>query len=355
MPSLSKPLLEWFARHGRHDLPWQQGVNAYRVWLSEIMLQQTQVATVIPYFERFTDRFADVEQLATAPLDEVLHLWSGLGYYARARNLHRTANLVVSDHDGQFPRDIDALLALPGIGRSTAGAILSLAYNDAHPILDGNVKRVLARYHGVDGWPGESRVAKELWSWAEKHTPTARVGAYTQAIMDLGATVCTRTQPRCNDCPLRSACVAFANETQSRFPGRKPRKTLPERCTRFVIARCDTNRFLLSRRPPHGVWGGLWSFPEVGPDEDLEHWCHAHGLHANGPAIEQAVVRHTFTHFRLTITPLEIAVEQAASVMDSDRWLWYNVDAPKEIGLATPVAALLQRAQSTKRTKRNRP
>lgn len=355
MPSLSEPLLAWFERHGRHDLPWQREVSAYRVWLSEIMLQQTQVATVIPYFERFTNRFTDVGQLAAAPLDEVLHLWSGLGYYARARNLHRTANFVVANHGGQFPRDIDALLDLPGIGRSTAGAILSLVYGDRHPILDGNVKRVLARYHGVAGWPGESQVAKQLWEHAARHTPSARVGEYTQAIMDLGATVCTRTRPRCDACPLRHACVGFVTGTQTNFPGRKPRKILPERSTRFVIARCDGNRFLLSRRPPSGIWGGLWSFPELPPEDEVESWCAGHGLRAAGVAIEQPVLRHTFTHFRLTITPLEIAVEQAASVMDSDRWLWYNVDEPQEVGLAKPVATLLQRAQSTQRTKRNRP
>ena len=227
MPALSKPLLAWFERHGRHDLPWQHDVSAYRVWLSEIMLQQTQVATVIPYFERFTNRFAGVGQLAAAPLDEVLHLWSGLGYYARARNLHRTANVVVADHGGRFPRDIDALLGLPGIGRSTAGAILSLVYGDPHPILDGNVKRVLARYHGIAGWPGETRVANQLWEHAARHTPNARVGEYTQAIMDLGATVCTRSRPRCETCPLRGECVGFATGTQSDFPGRKPRKVLP--------------------------------------------------------------------------------------------------------------------------------
>tara|TARA_R110002096_G_scaffold252909_1_gene445808 strand:- start:2345 stop:3412 length:1068 start_codon:yes stop_codon:yes gene_type:complete len=355
MPALSKPLLAWFERHGRHDLPWQHDVSAYRVWLSEIMLQQTQVATVIPYFERFTNRFAGVGQLAAAPLDEVLHLWSGLGYYARARNLHRTANVVVADHGGRFPRDIDALLGLPGIGRSTAGAILSLVYGDPHPILDGNVKRVLARYHGIAGWPGETRVANQLWEHAARHTPNARVGEYTQAIMDLGATVCTRSRPRCETCPLRGECVGFANATQSDFPGRKPRKVLPERSTRFVIARDEDNRFLLSRRPPHGVWGGLWSFPELDPDDMLDRWCAVHGLRPAGDPIEQPVVQHTFTHFRLTITPLEIAVDHSGAVMDSDRWLWYNVDEPNEVGLAKPVATLLQRAQSTQQTKRNRP
>lgn len=354
MSSLSERLLAWFERHGRHDLPWQHDVSAYRVWLSEIMLQQTQVATVIPYFERFTERFGEVGQLAAAPLDEVLHLWSGLGYYARARNLHRTAKRVVAAHGGEFPRDIDALLDLPGIGRSTAGAILSLTHGDRHPILDGNVKRVLARYHGVAGWPGESQVAKQLWAHAEQHTPTTRVGAYTQAIMDLGATVCTRVRPQCDACPLREDCVGFAAGTPTDFPGRKPRKTLPERSTRFVIARCDDTYFLLLRRPPHGIWGGLWSFPELAPDESLEGWCALHGLRAAGVATEHPALRHTFTHFRLTIAPLEIAVEQSASVMDSDQWLWYNVDEPNEVGLAKPVAALLQRMQATQRMKRNR-
>lgn len=344
MSGLSKPLLTWSDRHGRHDLPWQHERTAYRVWLSEIMLQQTQVQTVIPYFNRFVEAFPDVAQLASAPLDEVLHLWSGLGYYARARNLHRTANTVVDDFGGEFPRDINAMMALPGIGRSTAGAILALVHGDRHPILDGNVKRVLARYHEIAGWPGETRVAKLLWAQAEAQTPNERVDAYTQAIMDLGATLCTRNAPRCPDCPLQGECAAFSHAAQNAYPGRKPRKTLPEKRARCVVARAG-DRFLLQRRPLAGIWGGLWSFPELGLDEGVQEWCANRGLTTRDQIVTRSESQHTFTHFRLTITPLEIEVERGAAVMDSEQWLWYNVDEPDRIGLARPVTVMVERGE----------
>ena len=220
-------LLRWFAEHGRHDLPWQTNPTPYRVWVSEIMLQQTQVRTVVPYYKRFMERFADVNALAKADMDDVLGHWSGLGYYSRARNMHKAAHVISMEHAGVFPGKLEEVMALPGIGRSTAGAILALSLNQRHSILDGNCKRVLARYHGVPGWPGESGVAKSLWSHADAHTPDANVAEYTQAIMDLGATVCTRIRPRCEICPLTEDCTARKTGTQEKFPGRRPKKTKP--------------------------------------------------------------------------------------------------------------------------------
>jgi A/G-specific adenine glycosylase len=343
MPRLSERLLDWFDRHGRRDLPWQHDATPYRVWVSEIMLQQTQVATVIPYFDRFVARFGSVSELAAADIDEVLHLWSGLGYYARGRNLHRAAAIVADECAGEFPRDLEALTALPGIGRSTAGAILALAHGERHPILDGNVKRVLARYHQIDGWPGEIRVQAVLWSHAEAHTPNSRVAEYTQAIMDLGATLCVRRKPRCGCCPLRTDCAVFANDAQDHYPVRRKRKPLPVKSTRFLIARTSDGATLLNRRPPLGIWGGLWSFPEIDAANDLESWCGALGLIQVGKVVERSVITHTFTHFRWAITPFEFVVDRKGlAIMDSDRWLWYNVAQPARIGLAKPVKQLLE-------------
>ena len=347
MQRLSERLLDWFAVHGRHDLPWQHDPTPYRVWVSEIMLQQTQVATVIPYYERFMAHFGAVSNLAQADIDAVLHLWSGLGYYARGRNLHRAAAIVCDKYHGEIPRDLDALIALPGIGRSTAAAILALAYGDRHAILDGNVKRVLARYHQVDGYPGEQPAQAKLWAHAEAHTPTNRVAEYTQAIMDLGATLCVRHKPTCGRCPLRAECAACANGTQSDYPTRKKRQPLPVKQTRFVIARNRDGAALLNRRPPTGVWGGLWSFPEIDAVDEIDPWCRKLGLNRVGEVTEHPVISHTFTHFRLSIMPLEFVVEdRITAIMDSDRWLWYNVAEPARIGLAKPVNQLL----STNRT-----
>jgi A/G-specific adenine glycosylase len=339
--SLSNRLLTWFDKFGRHDLPWQENPTPYSVWVSEIMLQQTQVATVIPYFERFIAQFTSVSELASAAQDDVLHLWSGLGYYARGRNLHRAAQIIIDEHEGKLPRGLDALLALPGIGRSTAGAILALSHGDRHPILDGNVKRVLARFHEIAGWTGDAAVQKELWSYAETHTPRTRVAAYTQAIMDLGATLCVRAKPDCPRCPLRSDCRANANGTQSKFPERKPRKQLPQKHTRFLLAKLD-GELLLTRRPPIGIWGGLWCFPELDQDDEIGSWCERHGLELTQPVVKHSLLQHTFTHFRLSITPLEFVVKLAnRSVMDSDEWLWYNTNRPVKVGLSKPVSKLL--------------
>ncbi|MDX1605378.1 MAG: A/G-specific adenine glycosylase, partial [Candidatus Competibacterales bacterium] len=299
--SFAGRVLAWFDRHGRRSLPWQQQPTPYRVWISEIMLQQTQVATVIPYYQRFMARFPVPAALAVAPLDEVLAHWSGLGYYARARNLHRAAREIRENHGGELPETLDALAALPGIGRSTAGAVLALSRGQRHPILDGNVKRVLARYHAVPGWPGRTAVQRELWALAEHHTPAGRVADYTQAMMDLGALVCTRRRPRCRTCPLAADCAAHTGGREHEFPAPRPRKALPVRRTRMLLLRTPQAEILLERRPPNGIWGGLWSLPECPPEAKIADWC---AQHHDLTVLDQqpwAELQHAFTHFRLVI------------------------------------------------------
>ncbi len=342
MKSFSNRILAWAAVHGRQSLPWQQIRSPYRVWISEIMLQQTQVATVIPYFERFMARFPDCASLAAAPLDEVLHHWSGLGYYARARNLHRAAVQLCAQHGGDFPPDIEATIALPGIGRSTAGAIHALSRGARHPILDGNVKRVLARHCAVAGVPDEPKTLKALWALAEALTPTTHVAAYTQAIMDLGALVCTRHTPRCALCPVVDSCEAFQAGQVSEFPARRVRRALPERATQFLILNNPSGEWLLERRPPNGIWGGLWGFPELSAQETVEDWGLRHGLVLQISLPAPPPVVRVFTHFRLTISPVRATTDtRARRIMDSDRWLWYNNALPANVGLAAPVASII--------------
>ena len=345
--AFAQRILEWFDTHGRKDLPWQQAPTPYRVWVSEIMLQQTRVATVIPYFQRFVASFPDVLALADASEDEVLHQWSGLGYYARARNLQRAARQIRDRHADQLPSSLEQLQALPGIGRSTAGAILSLALGQRHPILDGNVKRVLARCHAVDGWPGQTSVLHGLWELAEQHTPSHRVAAYNQAMMDLGATLCARTRPTCGNCPVEDLCRARALGEQSRYPYPKPARALPVRRTRMLVIRNSAGQLLLEQRPPSGIWGGLWSLPECPPEEDPEAWCVARlGLRARVLA-HWASRRHTFSHFHLDMLPVEVLAYRAElSVLESDRRVWYNLDHPDRRGLAAPVARLIAELQT---------
>jgi A/G-specific adenine glycosylase len=337
-------LLAWYDDNGRKHLPWQQSPTPYRVWISEIMLQQTQVATVIPYFERFVTRFPDVETLAAAEEDEVLHLWSGLGYYSRGRNLHAAARRIVSEHRGKLPGDIDAWQALPGIGRSTAGAILALSQGKRHSILDGNVKRVLCRFHGIQRWPGESQTAKALWTLAESHTPTRRVAAYTQAIMDLGATVCVRRRPQCSACPLRRRCRARLTGATQAIPVPRPKKPRPLKRTRFMILRDEDQAVLLERRPPSGVWGGLWGLPECPPDADPACACAERFGLKPGRASYLKPRQHGFTHFRLRIEPVLLEVNRNAEVdriMEAGSVLWYKVASSKPLGLAAPVDRIL--------------
>ncbi len=342
----SARLLRWYEADGRRDLPWQRDPTPYRVWVSEVMLQQTRVATVIPYFERFVARFPGVPALSQAPLDEVLHLWSGLGYYARARHLHAAARIACELHAGSLPEDLDGLMSLPGIGRSTAAAILALALGRRHAILDGNVKRVLCRYHAVEGWPGSPEVARKLWGLAEGHTPTQRVAHYTQAIMDLGAGLCTRDAPGCARCPLCAGCLAHRRGRERELPERRRAKTLPVRRTIFLILMNGAGEVLLERRPPAGLWGGLWSLPECPPQEDPEARCRAIGYEPVSIRRGDAFP-HVFTHFRLEIHPVFIQVREVAGwVMEGPERVWYNRRRPAELGLASPVASLLGTVRS---------
>ena len=342
---LAPALLAWFDRHGRKDLPWQQDPTPYRVWVSEVMLQQTQVSVVIPYFERFTARFPDLPALAAGELDSVLALWSGLGYYARARNLHRAAVLAAEGHGGALPNDIDALMALPGIGRSTAGAILSLSLGQRHPILDGNCKRVLARRFGVDGWPGDARVLKALWALAERETPGERVAHYNQAMMDLGATLCTRANPDCARCPLISHCVARAQGRTRELPAPRPPKHLPERAAQLLVVRDRRGAILLEQRPPSGIWGGLWSLPEIAADCDPAAWCRDR-LGTPPERLEMLPTRrHTFSHFRLTMGVVQVWVPTAADrVSDQPGQTWAARADIARMGLPAPVRRIIAAA-----------
>jgi A/G-specific adenine glycosylase len=341
--SFAKRVLHWFDTNGRKDLPWQRDTNAYRVWVSEIMLQQTQVKTVIPYFERFMAAFPDVKALADAPEDEVLHQWTGLGYYARARNLHKAAKYVVHELQQQFPDDIEGLCELPGIGRSTAGAIVSIAFGRRASILDGNVKRVLARYRRVAGWPGETAVHQQLWEFAEQYTPTVRCADYSQAMMDLGATLCTRSAPNCAICPLANDCEALAHGDPLEYPGKKPRKIMPVKTTYLlIITRSGREEILLEKRPAHGIWGGLWCFPEIDRPADARRICLDRFGAEVGKEIVRPQFRHTFSHYHLDITPVVVDLKAAPlTVMEASRQLWYNLRQPPQIGLAAPVASLL--------------
>ena len=347
MDEFARQLLDWYDRHGRKTLPWKQAISPYRVWVSEIMLQQTQVATVIPYFERFMARFPDVSALAEAPSDDVLHHWTGLGYYARARNLQKAAQIVNREYGGQMPQDVEALQALPGIGRSTAGAILAQACGQRHPILDGNVKRVLARYHAMEGWTGQTAVQNRLWEHADQHTPHTRVADYTQAIMDLGATVCTRSRPQCAGCPVATGCIACAEGRQGELPTPRPKKTLPEREVVMLMALNPAGEVLMIRRPPSGIWGGLWAFPEFETEAAALTWAEAQVGSRNGVPQPWELLSHTFSHFRLHITPLLLRVENPAKgVMEADGQVWYNTSLSPPGGLATPVKRLIERLRA---------
>ena len=335
-------LLDWFDRAGRKHLPWQREPTPYRVWVSEIMLQQTQVATVIPYYDRFMAAFPTLEALAAAPLEEVLHLWSGLGYYARARNLHRAARVIVAEHRGQFPGTLSDVQSLPGIGRSTAGAILALALGQRHPILDGNVKRVLSRHFAIEGFPGEAVVERRLWLLAEACTPYARVSDYTQAIMDLGATVCVRSKPQCSVCPVAATCIARAEGRASRLPTPRPKRARRHRIRHCVIALRTDGPVLLEARPPEGIWGGLHGLPEFDDADEIDAWIVRHLTGVAGPGIAWPAYHHAFTHFDLELRPLVLeCTGLVETVTETDRYRWYDPRDPARIGLAAPVSALI--------------
>lgn len=337
----STKLLRWFDHYGRTDLPWQQSITLYRVWVSEIMLQQTQVATVIPYFNRFMKRFPTIKKLSAASLDEVLSLWAGLGYYSRARNLHRTAQLIVSEHQGTFPTTLDALIALPGIGRSTAGAILSIGTGKPYPILDGNVKRVLTRHFTVSGWPNTPSVLKELWSISESLTPTQRANDYTQAIMDLGATVCTRSKPKCNLCPLQSTCGAYQANTINEYPSKRLATQKPLKKTKvLILLDQDSQQILLEKRPNSGIWGGLWSLPECPLNANSQNWCKTYTKLLIHEHQSYSSFRHTFSHFHLDIYP--IVCHTTVKTQKGSPYHWHSWSALSSLGLPAPIKRLLK-------------
>ncbi len=349
--ALAAALIEWHARQGRHDLPWQTDRTPYRVWVSEIMLQQTQVTTVIPYYTRFMARFPNVLALAAAPIDDVLHLWTGLGYYARARNLHRAAVRIRDDFKGVFPTTFDEITSLPGIGRSTAGAILALSRGERHAILDGNVKRVLTRYFGVRAGTSASgakdntsptAITKELWRLSESCTPDTDVAVYTQAIMDLGATVCTRLKPLCEFCPLHEHCFARRTGRQHELPRARPTRAKRSRSVFMLVALRSDGSVLLERRPETGVCGGLWCLPEFETASAASAYADQTLRVTQAQPKELSVVEHGFTHFHLVITPLlTLCSGQQSRVMDAVPTLWYNTRQPARIGLPAPIKSLL--------------
>jgi len=343
MSDFARKLLAWHDKGGRHDLPWQHERTPYRVWVSEVMLQQTQVSTVIPYFVQFMDSFPDIKALAEADIDDVLHHWTGLGYYARCRNLHKAAKIVTDVYEGLLPDNIYTLMKLPGIGRSTAGAILSLSLNQRQPILDGNVKRVLTRYKGISGWPGERKTEDKLWLIADKLTPSKNVSAYNQAIMDLGATICKRSVPVCLDCPVMSGCFACHNSQQLTLPNKKKKKKLPTRLTIFTIIENDKGEILLEKRPPKGVWGGLWSFPECPINENIVLWIKKQYGRTVSNLTELNTLRHTLSHLHLDIHPVKAQLKTDSVSFKGQREIfWYKPKSKSRFGMAAPVVRILQ-------------
>ena len=347
--AFGRSVLRWYRVHGRHDLPWQVKGDPYRVWISEIMLQQTQVATVIPFYERFVRRFPDVASLARAKIDTVLGYWTGLGYYARARNLHRAARMILREHGGVFPDRLETVMALPGVGRSTAGAILSLAGDQRHPILDGNVRRVLARYFAVSGDVSRQEVQKKLWQRIEVVLPKsgAQAARFNQAMMDLGALLCKRSRPQCAICPLAEGCRARALGAPEAFPHRRQKRVRPTREVTMLIITDPQGRVLLERRPASGIWGGLWSFPECLPGETPTRWCQqTFNIRATkSPGLP--VIHHAFTHFVLKIQPQQLRVSAAAGARIGSRGrTWVCPGTPGRRGLPAPVKKLLEQLDS---------
>ncbi|KAF7775405.1 A/G-specific adenine glycosylase [Pseudoalteromonas citrea] len=335
----AEQVVSWYHLHGRKTLPWQLEKTPYKVWVSEVMLQQTQVVTVIPYFNRFMQRFPTILDLADAPEDEVLHHWTGLGYYARARNLHKTAKIVRDEYNGLFPQTMEKVVALPGIGRSTAGAILSLALGQHHPILDGNVKRVLARFFMVEGWYGVKKVENTLWALSEKITPQGNVTEFNQAMMDLGASLCSRANFDCEACPLVTDCLAYQHDQVKAFPNSKPKKDKPKKSAYHLIMKAE-NKLLMEKRPSSGIWGGLFGFFEFETLEQAEQFIAQQGIDGKVQSLTPFV--HIFTHFELTITPIILHIDKVPDCVHELPLLWYDLNDHAQVGLAAPTKKLVK-------------
>ncbi len=331
-------VVDWYHEYGRKNLPWQINKTPYKVWVSEIMLQQTQVATVIPYFTRFMARFPDVIALADAPQDEVLHHWTGLGYYARARNLHKTAQIIRDEYNGEFPTTLEQVMALPGVGRSTAGAVLSLSLGQHHPILDGNVKRVLARFFMIEGWYGVKSVENTLWQLSSQLTPEHAATEFNQAMMDLGASLCSRSKFDCDPCPLNDRCAALKSQRIKEFPHGKPKKAVPKKSCVMVLVKSGTSVYL-EKRPDTGIWGGLFCFPEFADLASAEGYIATRGI--KGEQMQLESFTHVFSHFELTIQPLVIEADAGPNEVGENTHIWYDLKKPQSIGLATPTKKLL--------------
>ena len=336
-------VLAWFDEHGRKSLPWQENKTPYRVWISEIMLQQTQVTTVIPYYQKFMTSFPTVEALADAEQDDVLAHWSGLGYYARARNMHKAAKMLVDEFDSEFPQTVEGVCELPGIGRSTAAAILSISRGVQAAILDGNVKRVLARFHAIPTWPGDKKTESAMWDLAEHYMPNARCGDYTQAMMDLGATLCTRSKPQCLLCPLERDCQGRLSQDPTQFPIRKPKKVVkPERSIQLLVLNNPQGQLLLEKRPSTGIWGGLWSLPELASEESIVLHVEQRFATQVHTVMPLSPFRHTFSHYHLDITPSQIQLSAMTLVMEENKYQWFSLQDALAQGLPAPVRSILE-------------
>ena len=336
--NLTRPLLQWWHKNGRKDLPWQESPSIYKTWVSEIMLQQTQVVTVIPYFKKFIKAFPTVTSLADATEDQVMSHWSGLGFYSRARNLHKSSKIIVDLYKGEIPKKLEELIALPGIGRSTAGAILSLSYIEPQPILDGNVKRVLTRFFNISGDLKLSKTNNKLWSLAIGCLPETDYSFYTQAIMDLGATICTSKKPQCVICPVKKNCIAFEKNLVSLLPTKTIKKKKPKQTVFFLILKDQDNNILLEKRDDKGIWGGLWSFPELDTNKNIEKWCNK--VSQDIKNIEYGtIIHHGFSHFDLEITPVVIDIKDTMSLEEHHGR--FTKKQISKLGVPKPVKSLI--------------
>ena len=351
MSAFATKIINWQKRQGRHDLPWQKTRDPYRIWLSEIMLQQTQVAAVIPYYQRFLAQFPDIASLAAASLDEVMPFWAGLGYYARARNLHRGAQQIMAEHGGVFPREFEAIHALSGVGRSTAAAISAFAFGQRRAILDGNVKRVFARHFCIEGDVKSKAVEERMWLLAEEILPRREIEAYTQGLMDLGATLCRRSRPSCLLCPVQKSCAALIHSRVEELPAKSAKRSVPHRQLRMLVV-IASGEVLLERRPPTGIWGGLWSLPEMPVDADILQSLHTRYGIAGRTVLEMSTVEHGFTHFSLSIYPVQIVPAKILPRAMEPGLVWLNLDDAIDAAVPAPVKRIIEMVRSNQSIKR---